>query len=135
MESKEHINLVDIIILNFKKMIPETNHIMIQVDSSGSNSNIRVLGKYIPDVFYRDNEKMLIGEAKTLDDFSRKHSKEQFDAYMEECNNFDGDASLIVAIPWQLRITAKNYFSGIKKKRNYEFNIYIINEFGKEMII
>lgn len=135
MESKAHIDLVNRAMAYVKRIISETDHIMIQSDSSGSSSEVRVLGNYIPDVFYCGNDFMIIGEAKTLDDFERKHSKDQFEAYIEECQVFSGKAYLVVAVPWQLMLTAKNYFKREKQKKKLDFQIVIINELGKEMIV
>lgn len=135
MESQAHINLVNRAMEYVKRIVPEGEHIMIQSDSAGSSSEVRVLGNYVPDVYYCDGGFMIIGEAKTIDDFDRKHSRDQYDAYIDECQLFEGDSCLVIAVPWQLMISAKNYFKRIKQKKNLNIQIIIINELGKEMIV
>lgn len=135
MESKAHIDLVNRIIEYVKKNIPEENYDLIQSDSNGSNSDASVIGDFIPDVYYRDSEQLIIGEAKTLNDFDKLHSRAQFTAYMKESMLFDGATQLVVAIPWQLSLTAKNYFKRIKMNNDIEITVVIINEMGKEMIV
>lgn len=135
MESQAHIDLVNRIITYAKKLIPESEHILIQCDSAGSNGEIRVIGNYVPDVYYRCKDYLLIGEAKTADDFERKHSKEQYESYLYECQLFQGESRLVIAVPWQLTITAKNYFKRIKKSNYVMCEIVIINELGRETIV
>lgn len=135
MESQAHINLVNRVIEYAKQLIPESDHVLLQSDSAGQNSEIRVLGNFVPDVYFCNADFLIIGEAKTIDDFDRKHSRDQFDAYIEECELFEGTAVFVVAIPWQLMITAKNYFKRLKQKKNVKFSIIIINEMGKELIV
>lgn len=135
MESQEHIELVKRVMEYAKRILPETEYVMIQSDSAGNNSEIRVLGNYVPDIYYRNSEYLIIGEAKTFYDFDRKHSRNQYDAYIDECQLFDGFSYLIIAVPWQLMITAKNYFKRLKQKRGLNIQIIIVNEIGKEMIV
>lgn len=135
MESKAHIDLVRRIIAYVKSLIPESNFDMIQSDSNGSNCDVRVLGDFIPDVYYRDSKQFIIGEAKTLNDFDRVHSREQFAAYLSEFQLFEGESKLVIAVPWQLTVTAKNYFKRIKKNNDLKVTVIIVNETGKELII
>lgn len=135
MESQAHIDLVKRAMEYAKRILPETEHILIQSDSAGNNSEVRVLGNFVPDVYYCNSECLIIGEAKTIDDFDRKHSRDQYDAYIDECMLFDGSSHLIIAVPWQLMITAKNYFKRIKQKKSINIQIIIVNELGKETIV
>ena len=51
-------------------------------------------------------ETVIIGEAKTMKDLETAHSREQYRAYarhLAACEN----ATLILAVPWQLRVRAK----------------------------
>jgi hypothetical protein len=78
---------------------------------------------------------MFIGEAKTELDFERKHSKEQYDSYIEELNNFDGEGWLVISVPWQVVPTAKNYFRRKKLMDGLQFEIIILNDLGKEYVL
>lgn len=78
-----------------------------------------------------NNQLLIIGEAKTLKDFSTLHSRKQIVAYLEECNNFAGSSYLIVAVPWLLRITAQNYFIRMKQDKYFKIDkIVILDELG-----
>ena len=74
---------------------------------------------------------MIIGEAKTINDFDRTHSRDQYDAYIKECKNFFGKSTLVVSVPWQIVATAKNYFRRLKKVFDADIQIIIINELGR----
>ncbi len=133
MESKAHIDLVNRVLIYVKERIPESSYELIHCDSNGRNSEVRVMGNFVPDIYYTDGDVLIIGEAKTLDDFERKHSRDQFDAYIKECQIFSGTSMLIVAVPWQLMITAKNYFKRLKQRESWSFDVVIINDMGKVM--
>lgn len=132
MESQAHIDLVNRVLEYSKLIIPQDNYNLIQVDSDGANSNFRTNNNFVPDVFYKFDDLLVIGEAKTYDDFERKHSKEQYDDYIDECRYYSGTAKLVIGVPWQLVMTAKNYFKRIKKRENLDFEIIIVNEIGKD---
>ena len=132
MESQAHIDLVNRVLEYSKLIIPQDNYNLIQVDSDGANSNFRTNNNFVPDVFYKFDDLLVIGEAKTYDDFERKHSKEQYDDYIDECRYYSGTSKLVIGVPWQLVMTAKNYFKRIKKRENLDFEIIIVNEIGKD---
>lgn len=131
MESQAHIDLVNIALQYIKTTIPAENYELIQMDSAGSNSAMKIIGNYVPDIYYKYSGKLIIGEAKTINDFERTHSKEQFDAYINECELFDGDKLMVISVPWQLVSTAKNYFRRIKNTQNVQTRIIVINEIGR----
>ena len=135
MESQEHIDLVEVIIKYIKSIIPNNSENMIIKDSSGNIGDIRVVGNYAPDAYYRYNDFLIIGEAKTEKDFSRLHSILQYKAYVEECELFEGRSVLVIAIPWELTITAKNYFARLKRQNNLSLEIVIINELGRSVVL
>lgn len=131
MESKKHINLVKIIYNYILGLVDEKNRCLIEIDSYGQRSNIRIVNNLIPDVYYSFNNLMIIGEAKTELDFERKHSLQQYDAYINECSIFQGEAVLIVGVPWQIIASAKNYFKRRKNRERINFKIIIIDEMGR----
>lgn len=135
MESQAHIDLVKIAFQYISEKIEEENRPLIETDSSGNNSSFRVQGNFIPDVYYSLNGRMFIGEAKTEQDFERKHSKEQFESYLEELRNFDGEGWLVISVPWQIVPSAKNFFRRKKCKEGIQSKIVILNELGKEHIV
>ena len=121
-ESIEHMNLVKDIVEYVKEKLPECVHGLIEIDDCIAQKPPKING-FIPDVYFNWKEQLIIGEAKTLADFERKHSREQFMTYLEACRLFPGTAMLIVAVPWPLKMTAKNYFRRVKQKFNGEIVI------------
>ncbi len=131
MESQTHINLVNIIAEYIKSFVPEEEHSLIYMDTAGNSNAVRVIGNYIPDVYYSDGGKLVIGEAKSLNDFERQHSKEQFEAYMNEFLLFQGECTLVIGVQWQLVITAKNYFARLRRQMGVDVNVIIINKMSR----
>ena len=134
-ESRKHIELGEIAFNYTKTIVPEYYLDLIEVDCCDQKKPSRVIGNYVPDVFYCFNNLMVIGEAKTLDDFERRHSKEQFMSYIKECSLFDGDAYLIVSVPWEIVVTAKTYFKKLTKDSEKKITIVVLNETGKDFKI
>ena len=108
-ESTKHIELVAMVQREVAAMVTDRYASLIQVDSPDSTEKARI-GRHCPDVYYNYDGKLVVGEAKTLDDFARKHSQEQFDEYLAACSTCLGESALIVAVPWMLAATAKNFF-------------------------
>ena len=131
MESQEHIDLVKVTYNYISKLVPYENRCLIETDSSENNSSVHVIGNFIPDVYYSFGDLLLIGEAKTELDFERKHSKEQYNAYINECNLFWGEAILVISVPWQIIASAKNYFRRKKNRGEITFNVVILDEMGR----
>ena len=128
-ESRSHIELVKVAYQYIINLVPEEKRCLIQIDSADSMRPNKVRGGFIPDVQFWDESLYVIGEAKTLNDFEREHSREQYISYINECKDFQGKSILVVAVPWQLVITAKNYFLRLKCV-NENFRIVILNELG-----
>lgn len=131
MESQIHINLVNVALEYIKSIVPEDERSLIYTDTAGNNNSTRVIGNYIPDVYYNNGGKLIIGEAKTLNDFEKLHSKEQFLAYMNEFLVFHGECILVVSVPWQLIKTAKNYFARLRREMDVNVKVIILNEMSR----
>lgn len=134
-ESRNHVELVAIAVQYIKTIVEPDLHAIIQYDSPDSARPTKVIGNYIPDVYYWHNDQLIIGEAKTINDFDRTHSRDQYDAYIKECKNFFGKSTLVVSVPWQIVATAKNYFRRLKKVFDADIQIIIINELGRHFEI
>lgn len=127
-ESQQHIDLVQVALKHIKSIVPDNMEEIIQCDSSDTRRPSKVSGNFIPDLYFWNKDILIIGEAKTVDDFNRKHSREQFMAYLSECHSFYGQSFLVVSIPWQLWATAKNYFIKQKREMQCSTTIIIINQ-------
>lgn len=134
-ESRNHVELVAIAVKYIKTIVAPDLHAIIQYDSADSSRPAKVIGSFIPDVYYWHADHLIIGEAKTINDFDRPHSRDQYDAYIKECKNFFGHSILVVSVPWQMVATAKNYFRRLKKEHAADMKIVIINELGRHFEI
>jgi hypothetical protein len=134
-ESRNHVELVAVAVEYIKTIVAPDLHAIIQYDSADSSRPTKVIGNFIPDVYYWHADRLIIGEAKTINDFDRPHSREQYDAYMKECKNFFGRSTLVVSVPWQMVAAAKNYFRRLKKELTADIQIIIINELGRHFEI
>ena len=134
-ESRNHIELVAVAVKYIKTIVAPELHAIIQYDSADSSRPTRVIGNFIPDVYFWHNDQLIIGEAKTINDFDRPHSLDQYEAYIKECKSFYGHSTLVISVPWQVVATAKNYFRRLKKEFATDIPIIIINEWGRHFKI
>lgn len=132
MESQAHIDLVNRIYNYIIRFVDEEKRCLIERDSSGNNSGVRVINNFVPDIYYSFDSLMIIGEAKTEMDFERRHSKAQYESYIEECKLFDGEAILVIGVPWQVCASAKNYFKRKKNVGEINFKVCILDEMGRD---
>ncbi len=130
-ESKSHIDLVAVAIKYTKTLVSSELYAMIQCDSADFTRPTKAIENFIPDVYFWHDKHLIIGEAKTLEDFERPHSRKQFEAYIKECKNFYGEATLIISVPWQLVATAKNYFRRLKRELQSDSTVIVLDETGR----
>ena len=134
-ESQSHVKLVNIAFDYIKKKISNNCESLIECDSVSTQKPSKIIGGFIPDVFFTYRDLLIIGEAKTEDDFERRHSKNQYAAYIQECCRFDGKAILVIAVPWNMIFTAKNYFRRLKADVGFLGEIIILNNIGGEYLL
>jgi hypothetical protein len=130
-ESRKHVELVKIAVDYIIDVVSPELRPQVQYDSADTKRPPMIKGNYIPDVYFWNKDLLILGEAKTIDDFERPHSKNQFESYLEECEAFFGHAILVVSIPWQLVPTAKNYFRKLKHEKGWGTPVVIVNEIGR----
>ena len=114
-ESLTHMNLVNLIYQKIIKLVPQNEIRLIEKDVPENREHSYSVKGFIPDVYFWNEQLLIIGEAKTVKDFSTSHSRKQILAYLDECDIFDGISYFILAVPWQLRITAQNFFIRMKQ--------------------
>ena len=134
-ESLEHQNFVKRIVEYVETIVPDEYKDRIRADLPEFEKPTLAYDSFIPDVLYSYDGYLIIGEAKTYDDYNREHSRRQYEAYVKECINFSGKSTIVIAVPWQLYITAKNHFMQLKRKYNAEFSIVVISENGLRDVI
>ena len=126
-ESIIHKQFIDRIYNRTLKIIPNNHSRLILMDG---NENLLfkdippLINRYRPDLYYEFNSLLIIGEAKTKDDYSTKHSKNQYTEYIKYCSNYKGDCFLILCCPWECTADLKNIINRINK--NYKNNLKII---------
>ena len=126
-ESVQHHRLVKRLYTAFLDIVPLDCHALIQTDCPDSQSLPPLTEeRYRPDMYYCFNRILLIGEAKTGKDVSRKHSREQYEAYIRECLRFQGKAYLILAVPWLEEAEANNILRGLRKKYPGDYKTKVI---------
>ena len=133
-ESQKHMDLVKLAYSWVQDSLPEKDRFFIEADTPETNQPNSVDG-FIPDVYYEFDGQLYIGEAKTLNDFERMHSKQQYEAYLNRCEKYRGKSCLVITVPWQLQNTAKNYFRYYKMKHNCHVTVIVLTDIGTESIV
>ena len=133
-ESQKHIDLVKMAADYIIESVPLSGKPFVEIDSPSSLQH-NYVKSYRPDVYYEYNNQLFIGEAKTLNDFERPHSKAQLAAYLEQCYKYAGDATIVVSIPWQLMSTVKNYFRKYKKEHGEKVRMVVLSDTKMKALI
>ena len=131
-ESRNHLELVQVALKYIKGIISSEMSKLIQIDSPDTKRP-EMIDRFIPDILLEEDSLLIIGEAKTIKDLERKHSLDQYEAYLRKCQSFIGDKYIVISVPWQITRTAKNLFRSLKNKYSIDVNvkIVVINELGE----
>lgn len=130
-ESLQHQQLVLQIIAETIHIVGQENKHLIAADvADGYNLPPPTSEGFRADVYYQYNETLVIGEAKTSDDIERLHSREQYESYIKKCALYQGNATLLVAVPWMDHATIHNILSRIKRKYPGNYVIKILDGIG-----
>ena len=137
-EKKEHADLRKIIKNWVKSNFDGYNLTIIDDDSDNP------LGCSIPSIRGRKPDLYghsfkhgieIVGEAKTSSDTIKKHSEDQFKAYIDHLNIYKNNGYLIVAIPLGDREEMINFLRKIVREININIlvNIFVIDDIFKEI--
>ncbi|HMD89492.1 MAG TPA: hypothetical protein VKF38_10045 [Anaerolineaceae bacterium] len=108
-ESQIHIDLVRLMFMYVQtKFEIELGHIFLDLPESKIGSKPPIIRDFRPDLFVKTKELLIIGEAKTESDWDKKHSHEQYRAYMSECVANNSTSILLIAIPWRFERSVKS---------------------------
>ena len=130
-ESQSHINFVKKLGEVATQLLNESQLPFLYLDNSLSEAKPpRTTGNFVPDMFYKDSDLMIIGEAKTADDVDRKHSLSQYENYFDDLSSFDGRSIIVFSVPWYTKNTIKNIARRLRIKKNPSIEIYVITEIG-----
>lgn len=130
-ESKQHQNLVRLIITEIENIVGLENSCFIESDLDDGKPLPQLTAEgFRPDVIFEYNGILIIGEAKTSKDVARMHSLLQYESYIRKCSLFKGNAIFLMAVPWMEYATANNITKRIQKKYPGTYLIKIIKGIG-----
>lgn len=130
-ESIQHQKLVKMIIEDIANTVGESCCCFIESDIADGHTLPQLTSEgFRPDVMYQYQNTMIIGEAKTSKDIDRTHSLLQYESYIKKCSLFDGEATLIVAVPWIEYATIYNIIHRIKNHYPGNYGIRILKGIG-----
>ena len=107
-ESIEHNELVRKLYRKTLELVGKDEQPFIKADLFECEKPSLTFSNYIPDLYYIGKELLIVGEAKTVNDFNNEHCKKQLEAYFKECKIFMGKSYLLISLPWELMVTAYN---------------------------
>lgn len=130
-ESAAHMEYVKIIQGYVRSMLPECEYLHVFVDSPYEKETPpHVINNFRPDLYYCHNDHLILGEAKTDDDFDRPHSIEQYLSYLHECHSFQGDSLLILSGSWRISASFANLLRNMQAQNYLHARVVILNEMG-----
>ena len=123
-ESKEHHDLIDVIVKYVGVHFPEIRSGSFFMDRPGYDRPPALTGGVIPDFYCESSGYMIIGEAKTHDDICNDHTEKQFKSHLARAKTEEKSKDLvpviIYAVPNDVVHNAKNFLTRIQKKDKCE---------------
>lgn len=117
-ESRLHKQLVRSIV-SYIETIPHCCADFIEADLENYNTRTsRVVGGFYPDVFYKDSNTIIIGEAKTDNDLIKPHTQDQLLSYIDEVKLFDGERHIVLCVPFISFCSLFNFVNRLVEKQN-----------------
>ena len=130
-ESLQHQQLVKLIIDTTMSIVGKDNTVLIATDAVDGYALPPLTSEgFRPDVHYCYQNVLIIGEAKTSSDIERLHSREQYESYIKKCALFQGEAILLIAVPWMDHATVNNIVKKIAKRYPGNYKIKILDGIG-----
>lgn len=131
-ESPQHLRLVEKIRDTIRKRNDVISTLVLAEDHRENTTTFLTDEGFRPDLYYMDNNLIILGEAKTSNDLHNRHSHAQFDSYIKHLQTAANDsmrAVLYIGVPWEDFRWAKRHFQKIK---NNSIEVIIVNDFGYE---
>ncbi len=118
-------------------MMPYVTTELIESDlPEHSTRTTQALNKYYPDVYYCDNDSIIIGEAKTDNDIDNQHTMAQLDAYIAHLGIFKLRRLLILSGSFYSFPELKNLIMRKKRRENIvDIDFHIIAPCHKPVIL
>lgn len=91
--------------------------LLVSIPGAPAASQPPGVGSFIPDVFLKSEQAgfALIGEAKTVRDLEREHSRSQFVAYLQYLSTYPSSL-LLVAVPWTCAAQARSLLQLLQRR-------------------
>ena len=96
-ESLEHMSYVRNIVDYVTSMLSGSSYLIEADLPEYSGRTTQALGKFYPDVFYRDDRMIVIGEAKTDYDIVNAHTGTLIDAYIRHAKLYDLEKHIVLS--------------------------------------
>lgn len=129
-ESAQHAQLVQMIVDYVQQSVGH-NSSLILTDRADEYGLTPMMNEgFRPDVFFEYSHRLIIGEAKSSNDIENEHSKFQYESYIRKCQLYDGDASLIIAVPWTEHISVANILRKIQQRYPGNYSVTILDGIG-----
>lgn len=136
MESQTHMEYVRRIASYLEAKFPCVSKTLLYIDLPDShNRPQKVIGGYIPDLYYLDSNLSIIGEAKTQNDVDNRHAREQINAYIDELAVCPHPRHLILCSSIYSVATLSNYARKIRDEKNVSISIHILDDFDRIKIV
>jgi hypothetical protein len=109
-ESTNHVALLNRLLSHVQNTMNAKQELLMLHDLPGPIRSEKppAIGGFRPDMYATDIDRctVIVGEAKTASDLETEHSRAQYAAYARHLSRFSAP-TLILAVPWHLRIRAK----------------------------
>lgn len=131
-ESQLHMDLVRKIALYVKQLIPDFSASLLDAELPEYGRTPQCLYGYYPDIRYRDNNVIIIGEAKTQNDIDNDHTEAQLNAYIDELQTYNLQRHIIFCVPFVSYSQMKNRLRHIKEQRKLkDITFHILDNFNR----
>ena len=135
-ESLLHMDLVRTIALYIKQITPDFSASLLDAELPEYGRTPQCLYGYYPDIRYRDNNSIIIGEAKTQYDIDNDHTEAQLNAYIDELLTYNLQLHIIYCVPFVSYAQMKNYLRHIKKQRELtDITFHVLDNFNRVSLL
>jgi len=96
----------------------------------------KVIGGSVPDVFYSDENTIVIGEAKTDNDIDNPHMSKQLDDYINEARTYNAQRHIVLCTSIIAYARLKNMIV-LKKRREdiTDISFHVLDNFERTEIV
>ena len=135
-ESILHMDLVRIIASYIKRVTPNFSASLLDAELPEYGRTPKCLYGYYPDIRYRDNNNIIIGEAKTQNDVSNDHTEAQLNAYIDELLTYNLQLHIIYCVPFVSYAQMKNYLRHVKEQRELtDITFHVLDNFNRVSLL